>query len=45
MHGPILARNPALAEVMLGWVAERRGFGPLPALDDSLEQKAAANRA
>ncbi len=45
VHGPILARNPALAEVMLGWVAERRGFGPLPALDDSLEQKAAANRA
>ncbi|MGH7118350.1 MAG: MurT ligase domain-containing protein, partial [Acetobacteraceae bacterium] len=45
VHGPILARNPALAEVMLGWVAERRGFGTLPPLDDSREAEAAANRA
>jgi len=45
VHGPVLARNPALAEVMLGWIAERRGFAPLSPLDDSIEQEAAANRA
>ena len=45
VHGPILARNPALAEVILGWVAERRGFSPLAPLDDRIEEKAAANRA
>ncbi|MGH7067079.1 MAG: MurT ligase domain-containing protein [Acetobacteraceae bacterium] len=45
LHGPILARNPALAEVMLAWVAERRGFGPLAALDDSIERRAARRRA
>ncbi|MGH7191425.1 MAG: hypothetical protein ACREF0_19810, partial [Acetobacteraceae bacterium] len=45
LHGPILARNPALAEVMLGWVAERRGLGPLAPLDDGIERAAALKRA
>jgi CobQ-like glutamine amidotransferase family enzyme len=31
MHGPVLARNPALADLMLSWVA-----GPLEPLDDHL---------
>jgi CobQ-like glutamine amidotransferase family enzyme len=30
LHGPVLARNPALADLLLGWVA-----GPLPPLDDA----------
>jgi len=30
LHGPSLARNPALADMLLGWVT-----GPLPALDDA----------
>jgi CobQ-like glutamine amidotransferase family enzyme len=30
LHGPVLARNPQLADLLLGWVA-----GPLPPLDDS----------
>jgi lipid II isoglutaminyl synthase (glutamine-hydrolysing) len=29
MHGPVLARNPALADLLLGWVV-----GPLSPLDD-----------
>jgi CobQ-like glutamine amidotransferase family enzyme len=45
VHGPVLARNPALAEVILGWVAERRGFPPLAPLDDRIEREAAANKA
>ncbi|HUA78178.1 MAG TPA: MurT ligase domain-containing protein, partial [Acetobacteraceae bacterium] len=45
VHGPVLARNPALAEVMLGWVAERRGFSPFEPLDDRIEREAAENRA
>ncbi|WP_459698332.1 MurT ligase domain-containing protein, partial [Acidisoma sp. C75] len=44
-HGPVLARNPDLAEVMLGWVAERRGFSPFEPLDDGLEHLSAAHRA
>ena len=31
LHGPVLARNPALADLLLTWVA-----GPLPPLDDEL---------
>jgi CobQ-like glutamine amidotransferase family enzyme len=31
LHGPVLARNPALADLLLAWVA-----GPLPPLDDDL---------
>ena len=30
LHGPSLARNPALADMLLGWVT-----GPLPPLDDA----------
>jgi CobQ-like glutamine amidotransferase family enzyme len=30
LHGPALARNPALADLLLGWAA-----GPLPPMDDS----------
>ena len=45
IHGPVLARNPALADVILGWVAERRGFSSLAPLDDTVERAALANRA
>jgi len=45
LHGPILARNPALAELILGWVAEQRGFSALAPLDDRIEQRAAKNQA
>ena len=31
LHGPVLARNPALADLLLGWVVG----APLPALDDA----------
>ena len=39
LHGPVLARNPALADVLLGWAigpttgpaARRRGAGAAPA--------------
>ncbi|HEX4260318.1 MAG TPA: MurT ligase domain-containing protein [Acetobacteraceae bacterium] len=37
LHGPVLARNPELADLMLGWVAERRGWSKLAPLDDSTE--------
>jgi len=30
LHGPVLARNPSLADLLLSWVV-----GPLPALDDA----------
>ncbi|MGH3157359.1 MAG: type 1 glutamine amidotransferase [Streptosporangiaceae bacterium] len=33
LHGPALVRNPALADLMLGWAA-----GPLPELPDEAEQ-------
>jgi CobQ-like glutamine amidotransferase family enzyme len=45
VHGPVLARNPALAEVMLGWVAERRGFSSFEPLDDRIEREANGCRA
>jgi lipid II isoglutaminyl synthase (glutamine-hydrolysing) len=34
LHGPVLARNPALADLLLGLALERRGqqLGPLPAV-------------
>ncbi|HUZ63217.1 MAG TPA: MurT ligase domain-containing protein, partial [Acetobacteraceae bacterium] len=41
LHGPVLARNPALADVMLGWVAERHGWGALDPLEDAMEARAA----
>lgn len=39
LHGPVLPRNPALAEHLLSWVV-----GPLPALDSSLEERLRAER-
>ncbi len=33
LHGPALARNPGLADLLLGWVA-----GPLPPLDPAAEE-------
>jgi len=40
MHGPALARNPGLADLLLSWAA-----GPLPPLDPADEQWAARLRA
>jgi len=34
LHGPVLARNPALADLLLTWVA-----GALPPLDDELARR------
>jgi CobQ-like glutamine amidotransferase family enzyme len=39
LHGPVLARNPALADLVLSWVA-----GPLPALEDELAERLHAER-
>jgi len=51
LHGPVLARNPALADLLLGWAvtgaAERRGqelAPPLLVLDDAEEQALRAER-
>jgi len=41
LHGPLLARNPALADLLLGWAI---GEGPLPALDDEAERALRAER-
>lgn len=41
LHGPALARNPWLADRLLGWIAERRGWPALEALDDGVERAAA----
>ena len=40
LHGPVLARNPALADLLLGWIAERRGWDALAPLDDRVEEAA-----
>jgi len=40
LHGPVLARNPALADLLLGWIGERRGWSALDPLDDSVEREA-----
>lgn len=42
LHGPALARNPGLADLLLGWIAERRGWDALEPLDDAVERAAAA---
>lgn len=39
LHGPVLARNPALADVLLSWVV-----GPLDALASPLESRLHADR-
>ena len=37
LHGPVLARNPALADLLLGWALARPGEPPvdLASLDDA----------
>lgn len=40
LHGPVLARNPALADRLLGWIGERRGWDALQPLDDRVELEA-----
>ncbi len=39
LHGPVLARNPALADLLLSWVT-----GPLPPLDDGVADRLRAER-
>jgi len=45
LHGPVLARNPELADLLLGWMAERRGWSALEPLDDAVEREALARLA
>jgi hypothetical protein len=41
-HGPALARNPALADLLIRWAT---GSGPLPPLDDTWSDRLRAERA
>jgi CobQ-like glutamine amidotransferase family enzyme len=41
LHGPLLARNPALADLLLEWAT---GDGPLSPLDDEAERALRAER-
>jgi CobQ-like glutamine amidotransferase family enzyme len=43
LHGPVLPRNPALADRVLAWVVGSSGPG-LPALDSDLEERLHAER-
>ena len=43
MHGPVLPRNPQLADRLLAWVTAPSGAG-LPELDSDLEQRLRAER-
>ena len=43
LHGPVLPRNPALADRILAWVAGRSGAA-LPELDSELEERLHAER-
>lgn len=46
IHGPLLPKNPWLADLVLGWACEHRGLpAPLSPLDDRLEQVAAEGAA
>ncbi len=40
LHGPVLARNPWLADLLIGWALSRRDLEPLEPLDDELEHLA-----
>jgi lipid II isoglutaminyl synthase (glutamine-hydrolysing) len=40
LHGPLLPKNPALADHLLTLAVRRRGLPDLPPLDDALEQRA-----
>lgn len=42
LHGPVLARNPWLADWFLRRILERRGLGELEPLDDEIERLAAS---
>jgi lipid II isoglutaminyl synthase (glutamine-hydrolysing) len=44
LHGPLLPKNPWLADRLLGWALEHRTGGPVPLgpLDDALEERARA---
>jgi CobQ-like glutamine amidotransferase family enzyme len=45
LHGPVLARNATLADVVLTWALESRGrHGPLDPLDDTEESALRAER-
>ena len=42
MHGPLLPKNPWLADQLLAWACEHRGLPTtLTPLDDQLEEAAA----
>lgn len=43
MHGPVLPRNPELADRLLSWVVTSSG-SPLPELDSDLERRLRAER-
>jgi CobQ-like glutamine amidotransferase family enzyme len=43
LHGPVLARNPALADLLLGWVLDRDPAS-LPAVDDRDADRLRADR-
>jgi len=36
LHGPVLPRNPALTDLLLGWAAGDRRLGPPPGPEDAL---------
>ncbi len=38
LHGPLLARNTALADLLLGWAVSPSGAGPLEPLEDDEER-------
>ena len=40
LHGPLLPKNPALADHLLALAAARHGLSALPPLDDTLERQA-----
>ncbi len=42
LHGPVLPKNPALADHLIGAALNRRGVSELAPLDDTLERAAAA---
>jgi CobQ-like glutamine amidotransferase family enzyme len=45
IHGPLLPKNPWLADRLLAWALDRRGLSGLAPLDDAFERRAAAGAA
>ena len=45
MHGPLLPKNPWLADELIGHALARRDGGPLTPLDDALELRTAEGAA